>query len=251
MVIEVTDDRFERDVIRRSHELPVVVDFWAAWCGPCRVLGPMLEHAVQARSPNMVLAKVDVDSNPAVAQRYGIRGIPAVKAFRNGEVVAEFVGAQPAATVERFLDGLVPSQADALLSEGDEQSLRDALALEPGRPDAVSALARLLLERGELEAALELLEPIEGDFLAEGLAARARLALSRAGERYPGIGEALDQLSEGNVEDALEALAAAIEITDEETRELIRKLMVGLFTELGADHPLSTTYRRKLAAALY
>jgi putative thioredoxin len=195
---------------------------------------------------------VDVDSNQRLAQRYAIRGIPAVKAFRNGEVVDEFVGAQPAPAVERFLDRLVPTEADALVAEGDEQSLRRALELEPNRAGAATALARVLLARGELQAVLEVLEPIEGDFVVEGLGARARLGLSGAPERNPDLASGLEAVSEGDLERGLEQLSSALtNEDDDETRELIRKVMVGLFTELGADHPLSTTYRRRLAAALY
>jgi putative thioredoxin len=252
MSIDVTDATFEQGVLARSSALPVLVDFWAAWCGPCRVLTPVLEKAVEARAGKVELAKLDTDANPAVSRRFGIRGIPAVKAFRDGEVVDEFVGALPAAEVERFLDRIVPSEAEALVAEGDEVSLRRALELEPGNRAAAVALARLLLERGELEQALALVEPLEGDFAAEGLAARAQLQLEGARDRDGDLAAALDYLDHNDVEQALERLASAIEHADDaDERERIRKLMVGLFTELGADHPLSTSYRRRLAAALY
>src|SRR5688572_6043028 len=122
---------FEQKVIARSRELPVVVDFWAEWCGPCRTLGPALEAAVAKRAGKVELAKVDTDANQRLAASFGIRSIPAVKAFRDGEVVAEFVGAQPPAAIETFLDGLVPSEAEALTEAGDEESLRRALELDP------------------------------------------------------------------------------------------------------------------------
>jgi putative thioredoxin len=165
--------------------------------------------------------------------------------------VDEFTGALPQPQVERFIDKVVPSEADALVAEGDEQSLRRALELEPGNAAAAAGLARTLLQRGETQEALDFVDRIEGDFVAEGLAARARLLLSGAGELDPQLGAALNELSEGNHEQALEQLASALETADEDTRELIRKVMVGLFAELGADHPLSKTYRRRLAAALY
>src|SRR6201987_6022075 len=110
--MDVTDSAFQTDVIERSQTVPVVVDFWAEWCGPCRQLGPVLERAVAAREGKVVLAKVDVDANPVVARTYGIQSIPAVKAFRDGRVVAEFVGAQPPTAVNSFLDSLLPSQTD-------------------------------------------------------------------------------------------------------------------------------------------
>jgi putative thioredoxin len=214
-------------------------------------LGPTLERAVQGRAGKLDLVKVDTDANPGLAERYGIRGIPAVKAFRDGDVVAEFVGAQPAEAVERFLDGIVPSEADALAAEADEQSLRRALELEPGHAEAATALARLLLERWDARGALELLESVSNDPIAEGLAARAQLALSGAAERDAELAAALDALNRGEAEFGLERLAALVEQADEETRELVRRAMVGVFTELGSHHPLSTTYRRRLAATLY
>jgi putative thioredoxin len=152
--MDVTADTFETEVIDRSHELPVVVDFWAAWCPPCLMLGPVLEREVAARNGKLVLAKVDVDSNQALAAEYGIRGIPAVKAFKNGRVVGEFVGAQPPATVGRFLDGLAsPSQAERLLAELREsgEAANIVAALDDG--DEERALSLLLAEtaRGDSE----------------------------------------------------------------------------------------------------
>ncbi|HEY8765073.1 MAG TPA: thioredoxin, partial [Solirubrobacteraceae bacterium] len=122
--MDVSEIEFPTAVIERSRAVPVVVDFWAEWCGPCRQLGPVLERAVEARAGKVELVKVDTDANPELARSYGIQGIPAVKAFRDGEVVSEFVGALPPPAVERFLDSLVPSEAEALVERGDEESLR-------------------------------------------------------------------------------------------------------------------------------
>ena len=189
MAIDVTDETFYTDVVERSHELPVVVDFWAEWCGPCKALAPVLEREAEARDGQVVLAKVDVDANPAVASHYGIRSIPAVKAFRNGQVVSEFVGAQSAQGVARFLDGLTgPSVGERLLEE-----LRESGA----EPQLVEAL-----EAGDHECALQLL---------------------------------LDE----------------VVTADTARRDRIRELMVAIFEELGQEHPLATTYRRRLASALY
>ena len=250
MVFDVTETDFEQQVIARSGELPVVVDFWAEWCGPCRVLGPVLEQAVNDTAGKVALAKLDTDSNPELSRRYGIRGIPAVKAFRDGEVVDEFVGALPQVQVERFIERLVPSEADGLVVAGDEQSLRRALELEPGRADAAAALGRLLLERGDAQGALDVAETARDDFRAEGVAARARLTLS--GPDGPvELHEGLEALSRGDDEAALELLATALENADDETRDLIRRVMVGRFAELGTGHDLSRRYRRRLATALY
>src|SRR5512133_477688 len=185
--MDVTTESFERDVLERSHELPVVVDFWAAWCGPCRMLGPVLEGEAKARAGEFELVKVDVDANQELALRYAIQGIPAVKAFRNGQVVAEFVGAQPPAAVAQFLDQLTgPTAAEQLVATAADEL-----------PEVVTAL-----EQDEHERAFELL---------------------------------------------LEAISAA----EGERRERLIDQTVGLFGQLGHEHPLTMRYRRQLAASLY
>jgi putative thioredoxin len=237
--MDVTDNTFQTAVIERSRTLPVVVDFWAEWCGPCRQLGPVIERAVAARAGKIELAKVDVDANPGVARTFGIQSIPAVKAFRDGSVVEEFIGAQPRAVVERFFDALVPSEAELLAAAGDEQSLRAALALEPARVEAATALARILVARGELDEALAVLEPVANDFEADGL--RARIRLTQAGE----CSDALAKLDAGEDEQAFELLLAGLPDDD------VRMLIVGELTRRGPADPLVRETRRRLAAALY
>lgn len=243
MPVDVTEATFQSDVVDRSRQLPVVVDFWADWCGPCKALSPALERAEAARAGQVVLAKVDVDSNQGLGAQFGVQGIPAVKAFRDGAVVDEFVGALPPAKVEAFFDGLVPSRADELLAAGDELSLREATELDPGRADIAVALAKARLQRGAEDEALDAVEGHEADFAAAGIGARVRL--SKAGVAA-GAWEALDR---GERDAALEALLEEIPGANRETREDLRRAFVGILSEDPAD-PLARTYRRKLAAAL-
>jgi putative thioredoxin len=244
MVRDVDEASFDELVVERSREVPVVVDFWAEWCGPCRALGPLLERAAAAREGKVDLAKLDTDANPQLSQSFGIRGIPAVKAFRDGRVVSEFTGAIPAPQVERFFDELVPSEAELLVEQGDEASLRQALALDPGNAEAAAGLAKLLLARGDADGALELLEPFESDFAAAGLAARARL--QKAGR----FGSAFAAWDEGDHETALERLQHALTEADADERDLIRRVMVSIFDELGPQSDLAQSHRRRLASVL-
>jgi putative thioredoxin len=244
--VDVTETNFEEDVLQRSQALPVVVDFWAAWCGPCRQLGPVLEREAAKRAGKLELVKLDVDANPTLSRTYGIQGIPAVKAFRDGRVVAEFVGAQPAAAVERFLDSLFPSEAELLAQKGDEESLRAALALEPGRADVAIQLARLLHRRGLMDETLEILATVHGSFAAEGLTARIKLEQTAATD----LSRAFAALDSGDNEQALDLLIEAI-ASRRGSRDEIRRVVVGVLDELGLDDPLATSSRTRLASALY
>jgi putative thioredoxin len=245
-VIDVNEQDFEREVVERSRTTPVVVDFWAEWCGPCRALSPIIEQAASEREGQVVVAKVDTDANPMLAQAFGIQGIPAVKAFKDGRVVDEFVGLQPPANVARFFDGLVPSEADSLVELGDEAALRRALELDPGRADAALPLAELLHRRGERQEAAEILANVGGSFAADGLAARIRLEDADDVD----LSEAFRALDEGDNERAVELLIDALPAADG-SKDDVRRVVVGVLDKLGVEHPLARDARRRLAAALY
>jgi putative thioredoxin len=256
LVFDVGEADFQEQVLRRSLDVPVVVDFWAAWCGPCRVLGPILEEAVEARGGSVLLARVDVDQNQRLAAAFGIQGIPAVKAFMGGQLVDEFIGAQPPAVVERFLDALAPSPAEVAAAE--------AAALDPARaatryaemlaadPDSVPArvgLAGLALDRGEVAEALDVLKPVEHTPEAATVLARARLVREGADAASP-FAEAARMASDGAPETALDQLLGAVR-QGGERREPARRLMLDVFRILGDDDPLTVRFRRDLASALF
>jgi putative thioredoxin len=207
----------------------------------------VLEKAAEERAGQVTLVKLDTDANQRLAMEYGIQGIPAVKAFKDGKVVAEFVGAQPPARVEEFLDSLLPSEADALIAAGDEESLRRAIELAPARADAKVRLAIKLRKRGEIAEALEVLANAQGDFTADGLAARMRL--EQAGT--PGTEEAFAALDAGDPKQAVDQLIEAIEGMQDGTRDDLRQVIVGILDAFGVDHPFARDARRRLAGALY
>ena len=233
-MLEVTDDTFERDVLDRSTEVPVVVDLWAEWCGPCRTLGPILERVVAATEGKVELVKVDVDANPRVATTFQVQSIPAVFALKDRKIVDSFIGALPEPAVQEFVDRLAPveTEADRLVAAGDEASLRAALELQPDHPGAVAGLAELLVARGDRDEALALLERIP-----ETAETRRIAALARVGG---------DVVGDDGMEARLDALLERVKDDDD-----ARQQFVDLLEVLGADDPRTATYRKRLTARLY
>jgi putative thioredoxin len=232
---DVTDATFEQAVIARSATVPVVVDLWAPWCGPCKTLGPILERVIGQTDGAVELATVNVDENPQVAASFQVQSIPAVYALRDGKVVDGFVGALPEAQVAEFVSRLAPqpSEADLLAAAGDEASLRKALELEPDHPGALALLARLLIDRGEPEAALALLARVPETPELRALAATARLV----GQNVA-VGDDVTTLLDPLLERVRDDEAARQEFLD-------------VLETLGPDDPRTARYRKALAARLF
>jgi putative thioredoxin len=270
LVYDVDEAEFPERVLRRSAEVPVVVDFWAAWCGPCRTLGPMLEQAVADRDGAVELAKVDVDRNQGLAQTYRVQGIPTVLGVRDGRVVAQFTGAVSPQQLDDFLDRVVPSAADeavsrarALTGEAAEAELRTALEHDPTHREAAIGLAELLVDR-DPEVALDLVRDHRPDPAAEAVVTRAQLAgdgdvdldaLRAALDGGDGDGATSLELgralaSVGQYEEALERLLTAVELGGD-TREPAREQVVALFNVLGDGDERVRRARPRLARALF
>ncbi len=233
--IDVTDETFQTEIIDRSTDVAVVVDLWAEWCGPCKTLGPIIEKVVDATDGKVVLAKVDVDANPAISQAFRVQSIPAVYALKGGQVVDGFVGAYPEQEVQRFVESLLPteeeSQLDALIAAGDEASLRMALELEPGNEDAIVALGEILVARGDGEEALALLERIPESERTRKVAAAARIGTAAPTDDF-------DQQLAGLLD----------RVKDDDDA---RQQFVDLLELMGPDDPRTAGYRRQLTARLF
>lgn len=282
IVRNIATASFDREVLERSHTVPVVVDFWAPWCRPCLMLGPVLERLAAEADGAWELVKVNTDQEPEIAARYHIQGIPAVKGFRDGKMVSEFVGVVPERSIRAFLERVVPSRADRLVIEArrlleagdkDKAEVRfvEALGDEKNHPAASLGLAELLLERGEEAGARPLLESLAPG-TDEGRTAAAilrRLRFSDDAESLPSrdAAEAALALNPDDLEamwavatraaavgDYEEALSLFLRITQRDRRfqdDGGRKAMLDIFSILGPEHRLSLEYRPKLAGSLH
>lgn len=278
---EVAEADFEREVLEKSHEKPVVVDFWAAWCGPCRMLAPLLERLIEERKGEVLLAKVDVEENQQLAQEFGIESIPAVKAFRNGQQVLEFHGVLPEAHLRAFLDRICPTEADRLADaaaqlEADqpsdaERQYRRALELDRNHEGALVGLARVLIGLNQKTAATEVLDRVipHGALAAEVDRLRGLLslgdstrdlgyetALRRRLEEEPDNAELCYEYgcllaAQAKYPDALASLLKAAATDRELGKTKVKETMVKIFQVIGARSDVADEYRDKLQKLLY
>jgi putative thioredoxin len=272
---DVTLSDFQQEVLLRSREVPVLVDFWATWCGPCRTLSPLLERMTEDADGAFELAKVDVDANQELAAQFLVQSIPTIVAFRNGKEVNRFTGALPEAAITAFLGTVLPSELDMMVDEartalvsgdtaGAEHILRQVLERKPDHQDAGTSLAALLIDHGDVADALVILGKLIPDAEVERLQAAARLRQS-AGTDIADLEAAVTADPEDDVaqldlaralaarsefEPALDILLAVVKRKGD-GRDDARQAMVDIFGVLGNEHPLTSTYRRQLAAALY
>lgn len=232
--VDATDATFQSDVIDRSMTVPVVVDLWAPWCGPCRTLGPILEKVIDATGGEVVLVKVNTDENPGVSQAFQVQSIPAVYAIKDGAVVDGFMGAYPEHVVQQFVDSLLTAGGDdtlaSLLAEGTEGAFRAALEIEPGNEDAIVGLAELLVARGENEQALQFLARIPETERTRLVAAKARV--------HPAPDDDHDA--------TLTALLDRVKDDDE-----ARQQFVDILELMGPTDARTAVYRKKLTARLF
>ncbi|KAA3646114.1 MAG: thioredoxin [Chloroflexi bacterium] len=268
-VINVSEADFQYEVLAYSSQVPVVVDFWAEWCGPCHMLTPILEKLAEENQGAFRLAKVDVDANQKLAMQYGVQGIPAVKAFRNGQIVAEFTGAQPEPQVRQFLSQLTPSPLDLLIGKGTnllgksdwdqaEESFREALDTRPGHDSALLGLAKSLIAQGEGHEALEILQ----DFPAGKSYNSAENLLPVARAMVDGIDEDTDELAPayaravrlvelGNIPAALDGLLDILREDKTYRDGQARHMILGLFELLDDEAEETRNYRNELASLLF
>ncbi len=272
-ILDVDEATFESEVVLRSHQLPVVVDFWAPWCGPCRTLSPMLERQAIEAGGAFLLAKINVDDNPALSIRFGVQGIPAVKAFRHGEVAAEFVGAQPEAVVKRFIEQLAPSETQRAIDEAlsllgtrhyqqAESSFREVLDEDEGNADAALGLIESLLMSGQGGEALEILEHFPAGTAwakAETYKPLAEL-LVETGQQQSGIEDdpmeaslhqAARLIERGNIEAAMDGFLSILREDKNYRNGMVRQVMLALFELLGDQDPTTRKYREELASVLF
>ena len=235
MATDVTDASFQTDVLDRSNTVPIVVDLWAPWCGPCRTLGPILEKVIGETGGKIEMVKVNVDENPAISQAFGVQSIPLVVALKDGQPVDGFMGAQPEQAVREFIERLLPTEAEdtvaALLAVGDEASLEEILVADPGHPEAIVKLANIRVDQGRNDEALALLARVPETDETRVIAARARVSVTPDDDDY---------------DEKLVALLDHVKL-DEDARQQY----VDLLELMGPLDPRTAGYRKKLTSRLF
>jgi len=272
-IVDVNEVNFESEVILRSHEIPVVVDFWAPWCGPCRTLGPILERLAIEAGGAFQLAKLNVDDNPNLAIRHGVQGIPAVKAFLNGQIQSEFVGAQPEPVVRRFIEHLAPSEAEKAVEEAQsllatrhwleaEKSFRLVMDEDETNAAAALGLVKALLMQGNGVDSMQILEnfPAGTEWAtAEQLAPLAKILADLEEEKpYPEddplaarLYQAARLIARGNLPAAMDGLLDILREDKDYRDSLPKQVMLAVFVLLGDNDPLTRQYRDELASVLF
>jgi len=276
-VVDSTDATFAQDVIQRSHEIPVVVDCWAPWCGPCRILGPILEKLAYERDGQIQLVKVNTDENPQVAQALQVEGIPAVFAFVGGQLVNKFVGAIPEEQVRAFYDSLIPSEADMKAAEGyrmmQENQIpiarlhfESALEEDPNHEPAGVGLAAILLRMGETDRAAELAGRWPNHPMSKSVFTSMELNAALNGYEADEIRRDVDLhpddamvryrygcllAIENQWMEALDELLESVKLDKHAGEEAARKTLLGIFSILGDDQPLVIEYRKRLGRLLF
>lgn len=272
-IIDVNESDFEYQVLTYSQQVPVVVDFWAEWCAPCRVLGPQLERLAEEAQGNFRLAKVDVDQNQNLALRYAVRSIPAVKAFRNGQMISEFIGVQPESKLRDFIRSIAPSDSDLLLEKGNsllnnlkavqaEETFRDALETTPDSPNGLLGLAKSLLQQGVGKESLFILNSFPAS--KEYASAQLLLPLAQSLASYENDPEkfsdepldaafknALRLVQRRNIEAAMDGLLDILRENKHYRNDQARLVMIGILETLGNETQIAQQYRKELATVLF
>lgn len=269
-IVEVNESDFDQLVIEYSHHTPVIVDFWAEWCAPCRVLGPILENEATKAGGSFRLAKVNVDLNPNLAMRYKVQSIPAVKAFKNGSITSEFLGAQPEPQVRNFIKKLVPSQSDLLLEKADslylrkdyqiaEETFENILVSDPNNPHALLGLAKCKIMLNKANEAINILNefPTSRELInAERLLPLAQALINPETLDFDDPLEAAYRnsiriINLGNIEAALDGLLGILRQDKHYKNDEVHQIILGLFELLDQNAPQTRSYRNELASVLF